>query len=606
MATLMLTAIGTAIGGPIGGAVGALIGQGIDQRVFRAAAKDGPRLTELAVQTSSYGTAIPRLFGRMRVSGTVIWATDLIEHRERVGGGKGSAGTNRYSYSASFAVALSARPVRSVGRIWAEGVLIRGAAGDWKVRTGFRLHHGGEDQPVDPLIASAEGATPAYRGLAYAVFEGLQLETFGNRIPSLTFEVVADDAPVPTGTVAASLCEEVTAAGGLPLAGFAATGSARGVLETLATIDGGWWRPEGARIVRGAAGDAATAFDDDGFSAGAGAGRRGERRTVAPVERVPRAVSVAYHDPARDYQAGVQRVRRPGAGLREDRIDLPAVLGADVAKGVAAAILARGEVERTQRMIAPGLTALAIAPGMQVRLDGATWRVSQVQVEAMAPVLTLVPLAPPPAVVAASSGRVSAAADLTIGRTVMHAVELPGLDDVPAAAPRVTVFAAGEGEGWRTAALLYSLDDGASWMDAAATAAPAILGRVSRPPDAAQATLVDHASTLEVTLAHPAMTLGDADGAARARGVNLALVGDELIQFGRAEPLGQGRWRLRDLWRGLRGSETAIGTQQAGDRFVLIEAATTRTITLPREAIGTTLRVLASGLAMATRRRRCD
>ena len=41
--------------------------------------------------------------------------------------------------------------------------------------------------------------TPAHRGIAYAVFEQLQLADFGNRIPSLTFEVIADEAPVRVG-----------------------------------------------------------------------------------------------------------------------------------------------------------------------------------------------------------------------------------------------------------------------------------------------------------------------------------------------------------------------------------------------------------------------
>ena len=60
MATLILTAVGTLIAGPIGGAIGALVGQQIDQEVFGPAARTGPRLKELVVQTSSYGTAIPR------------------------------------------------------------------------------------------------------------------------------------------------------------------------------------------------------------------------------------------------------------------------------------------------------------------------------------------------------------------------------------------------------------------------------------------------------------------------------------------------------------------------------------------------------------------
>jgi hypothetical protein len=158
MATLILTAVGSAVGGPIGAAVGAIVGQQVDSRLFAPKARHGPRLGELAVQTSTYGTAIPKVFGTMRVAGTVIWATDLKEQRSTGGGGKGQPKTVSYSYSASFAVALSGRPVAGIGRIWADGKLLRGAAGDFKSATGFRLHPGDADQPVDSFIVAAEGA----------------------------------------------------------------------------------------------------------------------------------------------------------------------------------------------------------------------------------------------------------------------------------------------------------------------------------------------------------------------------------------------------------------------------------------------------------------
>ncbi|MBN8839788.1 MAG: hypothetical protein J0I25_06260, partial [Sphingomonadales bacterium] len=66
--------------------------------------------------------------------------------------------------------------------------------------------------------------------------------------------------------------------------------------------------------------------------------------------------------------------------------------------------------------------------------------------------------------------------------------------------------------------------------------------------------------------------------AALDRGVNLALVGDELLQFGVAEQLAARRWRLRDLWRGRRG--TAATAHAAGDRFVLIEAESALVVSL--------------------------
>lgn len=119
MATLVLSTVGGAIGGPIGSMVGSMVGQFIDRELlFKPKGREGPRLNELKVQTSSYGTPIPKLFGTLRVAGSVIWATDLVEHRHREGG-KGRPTVTSYSYTASFAVALSARPVLSVGRIWA-------------------------------------------------------------------------------------------------------------------------------------------------------------------------------------------------------------------------------------------------------------------------------------------------------------------------------------------------------------------------------------------------------------------------------------------------------------------------------------------------------
>ena len=55
-----------------------------------------------------------------------------------------------------------------------------------------RVHLGAADQFPDPLIEAKEGtdAAPAYRGLAYIVFERLPLEKFGNRIPQISVEVV--------------------------------------------------------------------------------------------------------------------------------------------------------------------------------------------------------------------------------------------------------------------------------------------------------------------------------------------------------------------------------------------------------------------------------
>jgi hypothetical protein len=101
--------------------------------------------------------------------------------------------------------------VTAVTRMWADGKLIYDATaglsqgmtfkqimgnsqstpgsmnGDYK----FRFYNGSEDQLPDSLIEADRGSgnTPAFRGLAYVVFEDFSLSNFGNRVPQITAEV---------------------------------------------------------------------------------------------------------------------------------------------------------------------------------------------------------------------------------------------------------------------------------------------------------------------------------------------------------------------------------------------------------------------------------
>lgn len=333
MATLVLTAVGSAIGGPVGGAIGSIIGQQIDSIIFAPKGREGPRLKELAVQTSSYGTQIPAIFGAMRVAGTVIWATDLIERRSKSGGGKGKPSTTEYSYSVNMAVAISSMPVGRVGRIWADGNLLRGAGGDLKVETALRLYNGHDDQNVDPLIASAEAAgnCPAYRGLAYAVFEDLQLADYGNRIPSLTFEVFERETAVPLNSIferasrGSVECLSAEAITGCAMSGVDVRAAISPLLDSfpvllrtnsdkLQLIDS--WLPATAiPLVEPVANDDGNSFD-----------RLTTR--LAPAYAVPQGLTLRYYEPARDYQAGVQTSERMGTGRTIRHIELPVALDA--------------------------------------------------------------------------------------------------------------------------------------------------------------------------------------------------------------------------------------------------------------------------------------
>jgi len=235
MATLVLGAVGTAIGGSIGGSIlgvsaaaiggfiGSSIGSMVDARLMapnmppQEQRFEGARLDNLRITSSVEGLVVPRVYGRMRLGGNIIWATDFREviRRKRTtqstGGGKGGGGggstvtttTTTYSYFASFAVALCEGPITGIGRIWVDGKIMDMRNVTW------RWYAGSEEQTPDPLMSSLMGAgnTPAYRGTAYVVFEDLALERYGNRLPQLSFEVFR---PAPEGAEVENYLKAVT------------------------------------------------------------------------------------------------------------------------------------------------------------------------------------------------------------------------------------------------------------------------------------------------------------------------------------------------------------------------------------------------------------
>src|SRR3954454_16948667 len=205
MAALVLSVAGAAVGGAVFGPAGAIAGRLagaiggnlIDRALFGGGARsiEGPRLADLDVMASTEGAPIPRVYGRARLAGQGIWATQLkevVSNSTTSSGGKGHllsgprTATTTYSYFGNFAVGLSEGVIGGVGRIWADGKPL-----DISGKT-IRVHRGTEEQAVDDLILAKEGAnnSPAYRGLAYVVFERLPLADFGNRIPQLSFEII--------------------------------------------------------------------------------------------------------------------------------------------------------------------------------------------------------------------------------------------------------------------------------------------------------------------------------------------------------------------------------------------------------------------------------
>lgn len=603
MATLVLGAVGTVLGGPIGGALGALAGRVFDSAVLlKPKGRRGPRLQDLQLQTSSYGSQIPKIFGAMRVAGTVIWATDLQESATRNSGGKGQPSVTTYSYSASFAVALSARAVLSVGRIWADGNLLRGSAGDFKTELGaFRLYHGGADQAIDPLIAAAEGIalTPAHRGIAYAVFEDLALADFGNRIPSLTFEVIADEGAVETGAIAAGLSDGALSGEGGLVSGYAASGDdVAAALEPLIEAQGlvldglTLGSPESAGTVPRAM--LASRINGEALVP--------VKMARNPAGDVPVRLSVRHYAPERDYQAGVQTAVRPGVGRVTASVEVPAAISAGEAKALAQRRLADAWRGRSQMDVMCGWDALVHRPGSVVSVEGyaGAWRIVALEWEAMGVRLELrawqAGLA---GNVEASPGTVLREPDMPHGPTALRIVELPVLTDAVPVAPVVMVAAAGTSAGWRKAALLVMESGSGAILPIGRTAPAAVMGTVLVAPGSGSAAVFDDVHFIDVQLLSVGASLSSAGDAALLQGANMCLLGGELIQFGLASVIGPGLFRLRRLLRGRRGTECAMDGHEAGEDFLLLDAERLAAVPDASVQMGAACKVLAIGIGDA-------
>lgn len=208
MATLLLAAGASALAGSLG-ITGTLWATALSSAAYLAGGlidsyllsslmpgssvnNKGPRIQDIQVTTSTEGNFIPKLYGRMRVSGTLIWATkfrEVVEENTEKVGGKGSRGTKvtttTYTYFQSIAIGLCEGPIRGVGRMWADGEEMDLAG------ITFRVYRGTAGQNRDPKIQAVEGInnTSAYRNTAYIVFEELDLTRYGNRTPNITVEV---------------------------------------------------------------------------------------------------------------------------------------------------------------------------------------------------------------------------------------------------------------------------------------------------------------------------------------------------------------------------------------------------------------------------------
>ena len=206
--------VGFLVGGPTGALYGLQLGllAGTIISPTQLPTMLGPRLEDFRTTAAQVGTPVVRSWGTIAVPGTVLWlgAVEEVATTEEIDGGLfgPDQSVTTYTYYQSIAVGLVGNEISGILRVWENGELVYDAR-DQQIgetsdeflerfqasrrwRGGVEIYTGTEDQMPDPTIEAAEGVgnVPAFRGLAYIIFNRRQLlDGQGRRHPQWRFEV---------------------------------------------------------------------------------------------------------------------------------------------------------------------------------------------------------------------------------------------------------------------------------------------------------------------------------------------------------------------------------------------------------------------------------
>lgn len=601
------------------------IGQFIISTLVSAALSGSkiPGLSDLKVQTASYGKGISKLFGlSVRVAGNVIDKSDLIAFKHKKGAIAGVGGVKYYTYDVHLQILICdgvAIKPNGLKRIFANGKVVfdRDATGATagtvlanggleftklnKTQVGVksvRLYRGEATQGVDPTIqalpANVGMNLPAYRGVTTVVFEYFPLADYGNRVPNFEFEVEPmvtelEDVVEALGR-AASVEIDAFALRGTTVRGYAlgtdcSTWDAIKPLGAAYAFDLSMRGPGFRAIKRG--GLMRTIIPEGEY----GADQVGSRPTTTKTaklpttSKLPEAILLNYLAASRDYQPSTQR-----AGRNETRsenvisIDVPLVMTDDEARNLAQRSLYESAARQQPldlslsaryRWLESGdLVGLTVAGNVwPFRLGTLTQSPNGViQVESAFEDSILYE-----GNLVGNSGVFSSGVLELPGDTIMQPIDAHitnNLDDDTG----FTAAFAGTGIGWRGAIVYRALGVGSplSFEELGNVGLAATMANATTTLAAGPTHVFDRVNTLTVTL------IGD-DGVLTAaseddvlvKRANLAWLGPtsgqggEYIQFSTVTPSG-GSFILGGLLRGLYGTEARVGSHGSGERLVMM------------------------------------
>ncbi|MGA1256110.1 MAG: phage tail protein [Candidatus Nanopelagicaceae bacterium] len=581
--------------------------------------QEGPRLNDLSAPKSSYGAGIPRVYGSARVAGNLFWSRairEAVTTTTQRSGGKGGGGgggttqtTTTYTYYGTFAVLLAEGQIAGIKRIWLNSKLVYNIAPDADTNTynssinfanRLRIYYGSSSQLQDSLIAATQGIndTPAYRGRSYIVFDDIPLEDWGNRLPTVSVEVVQNgffyagrlySVATNVGAIAQDICSRV----GFNLADLDTT-----EINDIAVQ--GFWTNSNISA-RDALAQLQKAFFFDVIESGGKLKFIKQIRPGSPIaipvsdlatheygqERpddfnttrtqdteILDEVSVTYLDVDFAYQQASQSAKRqisPNKNKNDLKFDI--VLSASTALSVAQKTLYLGWAQRRKFTFTLPLRYSTLEPGDIASIpffgsDPQLVYILKINIGANF-LLECEGIPYEPSLLALSAIATAPPISLTIPTSSSTTLKLLDINLVIDTDTDLGIYVAATGNSaWRNAGLYVSRNNGDSYDFAKSLLTKTITGTCNNILGAASEFTRDLGNTISVTITSGELeSIGETDF---LNGRNSALIGDEIIYFKNATLTAASTYTLTELLRGRRGTEWATSGHAASESFVLL------------------------------------
>ena len=226
------------------------------------------------------------------------------------------------------------------------------------------------------------------------------------------------------------------------------------------------------------------------------------------------------------------------------------------------------------------------------------WAVETIKIDGFVVVADLRPVTDGGIAVSADAGRIVANPDVDLGPLNLALMDVPNFNGSSLIGPAILLAASSEQGGWRRS--VVEVGFGGQTLSVQTATFKSVLGHAVTTLLPSGSELIDEADSIEIELIDRDQWLTSCDDQALLAGVNMAAIGSELIQFGQAVPLGEGRFRLSRLLRGRGGTEWAFESHAPGETFCLLDAAKLQAVALPNWSIGAVVTAQSNGSPQAS------